>query len=46
MTRGHRFAHRLIWVALTLIVASGFTMALVLRPPPEQPAQSQAEPAK
>jgi hypothetical protein len=38
MTRGHRTAHRLIWPALALIVAFGFTMALVLRPPPESPA--------
>ena len=41
MTRGHRIVHRLLWPALALIVALGFTMALVLRPPPEQPAQSE-----
>jgi hypothetical protein len=44
MTRGHRRVHRLIWLALALVVAFGFTMALVLRPPPEPPAQ--AEPRK
>jgi hypothetical protein len=38
MTRGHRTCHRLLWPALALIVALGFTMALVLRPPPEPPA--------
>jgi hypothetical protein len=41
MTRGHRTAHRLLWPALAVIVALGFTMALVLRPPPEPPAQSE-----
>jgi hypothetical protein len=38
MTRGHRTFHRLLWPALALIVAFGFTMALVLRTPPEPPA--------
>jgi len=40
MTRGHRTFHRMVWPALALIVAFGFTMALVLRPPPEPPADS------
>jgi hypothetical protein len=40
MTRGHRAFHRMLWPALALIVAFGFTMALVLRPPPETPADS------
>lgn len=40
MTRGHRAFHRLLWLALSLIVALGFTMALVKRPPPEPPADS------
>lgn len=44
MTRGHRRFHRMLWPALALIVALGFTMALVKRPPPDPPAQS--EPAK
>lgn len=48
MTRGHRRFHRMLWPVLAMIVALGFTMALVKRPPPEQgeapPAQS--EPAK
>ncbi len=38
MTRGHRAFHRMLWPALALIVALGFTMALVLRPPPEAAA--------
>ena len=36
MTRGHRGIHRLLWPALALVVALGFTLALVLRPPPDQ----------
>ena len=40
MTRGHRTFHRLVWPVLALIVALGFTMALVKRPPPEPPADS------
>ena len=35
MRRPHRKAHRLIWPMLALIVAFGFVMALVLRPPVE-----------
>ena len=47
MTRGHRTFHRMLWPALALIVALGFTMALVLRPPPEEPeTQTTVEPAK
>jgi hypothetical protein len=37
MTRGHRKVHRLIWPALAVIVALGFTLALAWRPPPEPP---------
>ena len=40
MTRGHRALHRMLWLVLAVIVALGFTMALVLRPPPEPPMQS------
>jgi hypothetical protein len=40
MTRGHRTFHRLLWPVLALIVAFGFTMALVKRQPPEPPADS------
>jgi hypothetical protein len=40
MTRKHRFAHRVIWAALAMLIALGFTMSLVLRPPPEPPAKS------
>jgi len=46
MTREHRAFHRVLWPALALIVALGFTMALVLRPPPEQPEAPAAETAK
>jgi hypothetical protein len=37
VTRSHRLAHRLIWPALALLVALGFTLALTLRPPPDPP---------
>jgi len=40
MTRGHRTVHRLLWPVLAVLVALGFTMALVERPPPERPANS------
>jgi hypothetical protein len=40
MTRKHRFAHRIVWSVLTVLVALGFTMSLVLRPPPDPPAES------
>jgi hypothetical protein len=48
MTRGHRTVHRLLWPALALIVGLGFTLALVLRPPPERPESTpaQSEPPK
>ena len=35
MTRGHRRIHRLLWPVLAVVVALGFTMALVKRPPLE-----------
>jgi len=44
MTRGHRRIHRLLWPVLAVLIAFGFTMAIVKRPPPEPPAQ--AEPTK
>jgi hypothetical protein len=44
MTRGHRNFHRMLWPVLAVLVALGFTMALVLRPPPEPPdAPAQSE---
>ena len=43
MTRGHRTFHRMLWPVLAVLVALGFTMALVMRPPPEQPAAPAAE---
>jgi hypothetical protein len=41
MTRTHRRIHRVLWPVMALVVALGFTMALVLRPPPETPAIEQ-----
>jgi len=41
MTRGHRRVHRLLWPVLAILVALGFTMALVKRQPPESPAQAE-----
>jgi hypothetical protein len=38
MTRGHRTVHRIVWPLLAVLVALGFTMALIKRPPPEPPA--------
>ena len=43
MTRGHRTVHRLLWPVLAIVVAFGFTMALIKRPPPEPPAQSETQ---
>ena len=43
MTRGHRTVHRMLWPALAVLVALGFTMALVKRPPPERPAAPAVE---
>jgi hypothetical protein len=33
--------HRLLWPVLAIVVALGFTMALVKRPPPDPPAQTE-----
>jgi hypothetical protein len=44
MTGGHRTIHRLLWPLLAFVLALGFTMALVKRPPPESPTHS--EPAQ
>jgi hypothetical protein len=41
MTRGHRAFHRMLWPALALVVGLGFTMAFILRPPPETPAAAE-----
>jgi hypothetical protein len=35
MTRRHRLFHRFAWPVLAFAVASGFILALLLRPPPE-----------
>ncbi len=37
MQRGHRSAHRFLWVVLTIAVASGFTLALLWRKPQPKP---------
>jgi nitrate reductase NapE component len=36
MTRRHRSLHRVLWPILALAVATGFVLALWLRPPPDQ----------
>jgi hypothetical protein len=43
MRRAHRSFHRLLWPVLALAVALGFTMALVLRPPPDTAAVTAQE---
>jgi hypothetical protein len=43
MTRGHRSVHRMLWPVLAVIVALGFTLALALRPPPENPEAPPAQ---
>jgi hypothetical protein len=43
MTRTHRRLHRALWPVLGLVVVLGFTLALVLRPPPEPPAVEQSK---
>jgi hypothetical protein len=45
MTRSHRFAHRLLWPVLAIVIALGFTMALALRPPPEPPPAAAGPPS-
>jgi hypothetical protein len=37
MTRSHRAFHRALWPALALAVALGFGLALLWRPPPDEP---------
>jgi hypothetical protein len=44
MTRTHRSIHRVIWPALALLVALGFTLALALRPPPDPPPAAEQKP--
>ena len=51
MKRSHRKAHRVVWLVLTLLVAIGFTMALVNRKPQKKkkaqtPAIEQVSPVK
>jgi hypothetical protein len=43
MRRSHRSAHRALWPVLALLVALGFAMALVLRPPPDAAAPAAEE---
>jgi hypothetical protein len=35
MRRAHRTVHRALWPVLVVAVSLGFTLALVLRPPPK-----------
>ena len=47
MTRSHRTVHRVLWPVLALLVAFGFSMALYLRPPPDEappPAAAESKP--
>jgi hypothetical protein len=37
MTRSHRAFHRVLWPLLALAIALGFSLALVWRPPPDDP---------
>ena len=41
MRRAHRSLHRALWPLLALALVIGFTMALMLRPPPEAPQASE-----
>ena len=43
MRRAHRLIHRLLWPILIVAVTLGFALALVLRPPPEEPPAAQAQ---
>lgn len=43
MRRSQRAFHRVVWPLLALAVALGFTLALVLRPPPDQPSATEVE---
>jgi hypothetical protein len=43
MTRSHRSIHRVLWLFISLLVAFGLTMALVLRPPPAPDAPQRIE---
>jgi len=44
MRRGHRFAHRLVWPLLALVVLFGLVMAQALRPPAEEtPSEAPAQ---
>ncbi len=44
MKRTHRAVHRVLWPILALAVALGFALALDLRPPPDEPPASEAQP--
>ena len=34
MTRTHRAWHRVVWIALAIVVWTGFVLALAMRPAP------------
>jgi integral membrane sensor domain MASE1 len=46
MTRSHRAWHRVIWIALAVIVGTGFVLALALRPAPAATVWVAAEEAR
>ena len=43
MRRGHRRAHRRIWLFLVPLLLIGFVMALALRPPPSPAPEAVTE---
>lgn len=44
MTRAHRSLHRVLWPILAIAVAVGLTLALWLRPPPDEDDDARAIP--
>ena len=43
MTRLHRSFHRMIWLAVAIVVGIAFATALILRPPPAHGAPVAAQ---
>jgi hypothetical protein len=43
MRRSHRLVHRLSWPVLIVVVATAFTLALALRPPPDEPPAAETQ---
>jgi hypothetical protein len=42
MRRAHRSIHRVVWSILACLVLAGLAIALARRPPPDDPATTQA----